>query len=145
MANKMLSTNQALEMCLLNVCEFIFFNSRGIMRNLIDREELCVLSQQEKKFSSSKATVKSYDEQWRSAFNLNDRKSDNWNDTEDTTKPQWRCTSCTRKKEEESRNEALPICTLNGFRINEIEVQEDLKIKSSECGPSDCTSNWSRF
>jgi hypothetical protein len=41
------------------------------------------------------------------------------------------------KKEEKSRNEALPICTLNGFRINEIEVQEDLKIKSSECGPSD--------
>jgi hypothetical protein len=31
----------------------------------------------------------------------------------------------------------LAICTLNGFRINEIEVQKDLKIKSSECGPSD--------
>jgi hypothetical protein len=41
------------------------------------------------------------------------------------------------KKEEESRNEALPICTLNRFRMNEIEVQEDLKIKSSECGPSE--------
>ena len=41
------------------------------------------------------------------------------------------------KKEEESRNEALPICNLNRFRLNEREVQEDLKTKSSECGRSD--------
>jgi hypothetical protein len=41
------------------------------------------------------------------------------------------------KKEEKSRKQALPICTLNRFIMNEIEVQEDLKIKSSECDPSD--------
>jgi hypothetical protein len=35
------------------------------------------------------------------------------------------------KKEEESRNEASQICTLNRFRMNETEVQEDLKVKSS--------------
>lgn len=41
------------------------------------------------------------------------------------------------KKEEENRKEALPICMLNRFRMNEMVVQEDLKIKSFECGPSD--------
>jgi len=44
------------------------------------------------------------------------------------------------EKKEESRNEALPNCPLNRFRMNEIEMQEDLKIKSSECGPSDFAS-----
>jgi hypothetical protein len=41
------------------------------------------------------------------------------------------------EKKEESGNEALAICTLNRFRMNGIEVQEDLKIIPSECGPSD--------
>lgn len=36
-----------------------------------------------------------------------------------------------------SRNEALPNCPLNRFRMKETEMQEDLKTKSSECGPSD--------